>query len=156
MREATGSGAVGVSSTRAATGLALMAFLVGMPRYLIFTVQGNSALLEIFRVYVAAIRNRNLQLPENPDELYEISRSKAAPEVEFVSHRDRPFRFLDRMAILQALTAETPSPWRQVPGDTRGARQDGVGHGANLLQRHHHGHLPGPVPIPSPSSRAPP
>ncbi|KAI5003983.1 hypothetical protein ZWY2020_031226 [Hordeum vulgare] len=113
MREATGSGAVGASSTRAATGLALMAFLVGMPRYRIFTVQGSSALLEIFRVYVAAIRNRNLQLPENPDELYEISRSKAAPEVEFVSHRDRPFRFLDRAAIVQAPTAETPSPWRQ-------------------------------------------
>ncbi|KAI4989300.1 hypothetical protein ZWY2020_036617 [Hordeum vulgare] len=92
MREATGSGAVGASSTQAATGLALMAFLVGMPRYRIFTVQGSSVLLEIFRVYVAAIRNRNLQLPENPDELYEISRSKAAPEVEFVSHRDRPFR----------------------------------------------------------------
>lgn len=46
----------------------------------------------VFQVYVAAIRNRNLQLPENPDELYEISRSKASPETEFVAHRDKPFR----------------------------------------------------------------
>ncbi|KAE8795737.1 Peptide transporter PTR2 [Hordeum vulgare] len=84
-----------------------------MPRYRIFMVQGSSALLEIFRAYVAAIKNRNLQLPENPGEQYEIRRSKAAPEVEFVSHRDRPFTFQDRAAIVQAPTAETPSPWRQ-------------------------------------------
>jgi peptide/histidine transporter 3/4 len=43
-------------------------------------------------VYVAAIRNRKQQLPEDPDELYEISRSKASPDMEFLSHRDRPFR----------------------------------------------------------------
>jgi solute carrier family 15 (peptide/histidine transporter), member 3/4 len=45
-------------------------------------------------VYVAAFRNRNLPLPENPDELYEISRSKASPDTEFVAHRDKPFRLI--------------------------------------------------------------
>jgi peptide/histidine transporter 3/4 len=45
-----------------------------------------------FQVYVAAIRNWNLELPENPEELYEISRSKASPETEFVPHRNKPFR----------------------------------------------------------------
>jgi peptide/histidine transporter 3/4 len=43
-------------------------------------------------VYVAAVRNRKQQLPEDPDELYEISRNKASPDTEFVAHRDRPFR----------------------------------------------------------------
>jgi hypothetical protein len=31
-------------------GLALIAFLIGLPRYRIYTAQGSSALLEIFRV----------------------------------------------------------------------------------------------------------
>ncbi|PNT72860.1 protein NRT1/ PTR FAMILY 4.3 [Brachypodium distachyon] len=103
----------GFGAATGVMGLAVIAFVIGLPRYRIFTVQGSSALLEIFRVYVAAIRNRNLQLPENPDELYEISRSKASPETEFVAHRDKPFRFLDRAAIVQAPTGETPNPWRQ-------------------------------------------
>lgn len=105
----------GFGAATGVMGLALIAFLAGMPRYRIFTAQGSSALLQIFRVYVAAMRNRNLQLPENPEELYEMSRSKASPEVEFVSHRDRPFRFLDRAAIVRAPTTaeEAPSPWRQ-------------------------------------------
>ncbi|KAM0919168.1 hypothetical protein ACQ4PT_008372 [Festuca glaucescens] len=94
-------------------GLALIAFVIGLPRYRIYTAQGSSALLEIFRVYVAAIRNWNLELPENPEELYEISRSKASPETEFVPHRNKPFRFLDRAAIVQTPAGETPNPWRQ-------------------------------------------
>lgn len=93
-------------------------------------------------MYVAAFRNRNLQLPENPDELYEISRSKASPDTEFVAHRDRPFRliysspppctvspqdtsiddsflfgrvlrFLDRAAIVQTAKDAVPNPWCQ-------------------------------------------
>ncbi|KAE9460301.1 hypothetical protein C3L33_07797, partial [Rhododendron williamsianum] len=40
-------------------------------------------------VYVVAFRNRNLQLPEDPEELYEINRDmEAAPETEFLPHRD--------------------------------------------------------------------
>ncbi|XP_062180726.1 protein NRT1/ PTR FAMILY 4.5-like [Phragmites australis] len=96
--------------------LSLIVFVAGLPRYRIATVQGSSALLEIFQVYVAAFRNRSLELPENPDELYEISRSKASPDTEFVAHRDKPFRFLDRAAIIQApndATGATQSPWRQ-------------------------------------------
>ncbi|KAI5017670.1 hypothetical protein ZWY2020_042558 [Hordeum vulgare] len=124
-----------------------MAFL-GDARCTIFTVQATAPR----NLPCTLLRSeQELQPPRTPTS-YTRSGSKAAPEVEFVSHRDRPFRFLDRMAIVQALTAETPSPWRQVPGDTRGARQDGVGHGANLLQRHHHGHR-SPSSIPSPSVR---
>lgn len=85
----------GFAAATAVMGLAVVVFVAGLPRYRIATVQGSSALKEIFQVYVAAVRNRRQQLPEDPDELYEISRNKASPDTEFVSHRDRPFRFDD-------------------------------------------------------------
>ncbi|XWS12456.1 hypothetical protein CRYUN_Cryun37aG0090200 [Craigia yunnanensis] len=63
-------------------------------------------------VYVAAIRNRNLQLPENPLELYEIDKDKeAALEDDFLPHRD-VYRFLDKAAIQTAPKAQTPNPWK--------------------------------------------
>ena len=44
-------------------------------------------------MYVAAIRNRNLDLPEDPTELYEIDHDKeAAMEEDYLPHRDI-FRF---------------------------------------------------------------
>ena len=44
-------------------------------------------------MYVAAIRNRNLHLPEDPTELYEIDHdNEAVMEVEFLPHSDI-FRF---------------------------------------------------------------
>lgn len=47
----------------------------------------------LWQVYVAAFRNRNLRLPENPEELYEIHMDKeVAMEVEYLPHRDI-FRF---------------------------------------------------------------
>ncbi|OEL21492.1 Protein NRT1/ PTR FAMILY 4.3 [Dichanthelium oligosanthes] len=103
----------GFAAATGAMGLAVIVFIAGLPRYRIATVQGSSALTEIFQVYVAAFRNRNLQLPENPDELYEISRSEASPDTEFVAHRDKPFRFLDRAAIVQTAKDAAPNPWRQ-------------------------------------------
>jgi peptide/histidine transporter 3/4 len=45
--------------------------------------------LFIFKVYIAAIRNRNLPHPADSDELYEIEPDKeAAMEMEFLPHRD--------------------------------------------------------------------
>ncbi|KAL6616064.1 hypothetical protein ACP70R_038334 [Stipagrostis hirtigluma subsp. patula] len=104
----------GFAAATGVMGLAVLVFVAGLPRYRIAPVQGSSALAEICQVYVAAVRNRNLPLPENPDELYEISRSKAPPDTEFVAHRSKPFRFLDRAAIVQAVPKDdaTPSPWR--------------------------------------------
>ncbi|KAE8790051.1 Peptide transporter PTR2 [Hordeum vulgare] len=101
MREATDSDAMGASSTRAATGLALMAFLVGMPRYRIFTVQGSSALLEIFR---CTLLRSGTGTCSSLRTLTSYTRSAEAKLL---------LRFLDRAAIVQAPTAETPSPWRQ-------------------------------------------
>ncbi|KAG0539396.1 hypothetical protein BDA96_03G319100 [Sorghum bicolor] len=103
----------GFAAATGVMGLAVIVFIAGMPRYRIATVQGSSALKEICQVYVAAIRNRKQQLPEDPDELYEISRSKASPDMEFLSHRDRPFRFLDRAAIVQTDKDAAANPWRQ-------------------------------------------
>ncbi|KAL6845156.1 hypothetical protein ACP4OV_024651 [Aristida adscensionis] len=107
----------GFAAATGIMGLALLVFLAGLPRYRINPVQGSSALAKICQVYVAAARNRSLQLPEDPSDLYEISRSKASPDTEFVAHRDRPFRFLDRAAIVQAPKddggAAPASPWRQ-------------------------------------------
>ncbi|BAS74342.1 Os01g0748950, partial [Oryza sativa Japonica Group] len=103
----------GFGAATGVMGLALLVFIAGLPGYRISVVQGSTALLEILQVYVAAIRNRNMKLPENPDELYEISKSKAPPDTDFMAHRDKPFRFLDKAAIVQAPTDEAPSPWRQ-------------------------------------------
>lgn len=105
--------AKGFAAATGVMGLAVIVFIAGLPRYRIATVQGSSALKEIFQVYVAAVRNRKQQLPEDPNELYEISRNKASPETEFVAHRDRPFRFLDRAAIVQTDMDAAANPWRQ-------------------------------------------
>ncbi|KAI3408018.1 uncharacterized protein J3R85_020538, partial [Psidium guajava] len=97
--------------------LALVLFTVGLPMHRIQPVQGTSTIVEIVQVYVAAIRNRKLQLPEDPAELYEIDRdAEAAADEEFLPHRDT-FRFLDKAAVketpaLQHRQSETPNPWK--------------------------------------------
>jgi len=56
-------------------------------------------LATIFQVYVAAIRNRNLPLPANPNELYEIDKDKeAAVELEFQPHTDI-YRFYPTLCL---------------------------------------------------------
>ncbi|XP_057996987.1 protein NRT1/ PTR FAMILY 4.5-like [Hevea brasiliensis] len=98
--------------------LALVLFFAGLPMYRIQVVQGSSAITEIIQVYVAAILNRKLQLPEDSSELHEIDNDKeAALEAEFQPHTDT-FRFLDKAAIIQTTStgkdgrAEAPSPWK--------------------------------------------
>ncbi|KAK8514123.1 hypothetical protein V6N12_008839 [Hibiscus sabdariffa] len=101
---------VGFGSSSIAMFLALVFAVLGWPLYRIHVVQGTSAIVEIIQVFVAAIRNRNLQLPENPLELYEIDKDKeAAWEDELLPHRDI-YRFLDKAAI--QTTSQTPSPWK--------------------------------------------
>ncbi|KAG7959930.1 hypothetical protein I3843_10G093800 [Carya illinoinensis] len=85
--------------------------------WLIQVIQGNSPITEIIQVHVAAIRNRNLHLPEDPADLYEIENDKeAAVEAEFLPHRDI-FRFLDKAAVQPTSTGqdsrpEAPNPWK--------------------------------------------
>ncbi|XWS19759.1 hypothetical protein CRYUN_Cryun31cG0044600 [Craigia yunnanensis] len=91
--------------------LGVIIAVAGWPLYRIH-VQGTSVIVEIIQVYVAAIRNRNLQLPENPLELYEIGKdTEAALEDDFLPHRD-VYRFLDKAAIQTPSTPQTPDPWK--------------------------------------------
>jgi peptide/histidine transporter 3/4 len=51
--------------------------------------QGLFTFCSFFQVFVAAIRNRNLHLPQDHIELYEIDKDKeAAVKAEFLPHRD--------------------------------------------------------------------
>ncbi|KAK7852428.1 protein nrt1/ ptr family 4.3, partial [Quercus suber] len=78
---------------------AIIVFAIGLPMYRI-------------QVYVAAIRNRNLDLPEDLTKLYEIDHDhEAAMETEFLPHRDI-FRFLDKAAIQHGNLEEAPNPWK--------------------------------------------
>ncbi|KAJ0844961.1 putative proton-dependent oligopeptide transporter family, MFS transporter superfamily [Helianthus annuus] len=92
--------------------LGAIIFISGLPRYRIYVVQGSSAITELLQVYVAAIRNRNLQLPEDPSELHEtpILDREAATHHEFLPHRD-VYRWLDKAAIRSNET-EPPNPWK--------------------------------------------
>ncbi|KAF8029402.1 hypothetical protein BT93_E1952 [Corymbia citriodora subsp. variegata] len=70
-----------------------------LPLYRIQIVQKSSAIIEIIQVPVAAISKRDLQLPEDPTELYELDKDgEAALEAELLPHTDN-FRFLDKAAI---------------------------------------------------------
>ncbi|KAK3006529.1 hypothetical protein RJ639_015902, partial [Escallonia herrerae] len=95
--------------------LGVIVLAAGLPQYRIYVTQKSSAMTEIIQVYIAAYRNRKLQLPQDPNELYEINRDKeAALEEEFLPHRD-VYRFLDKAAIqrpYQPNKPETPNPWK--------------------------------------------
>ncbi|XP_061356393.1 protein NRT1/ PTR FAMILY 4.5-like [Gastrolobium bilobum] len=105
----------GISTIAVVLGTIIFAF--GLPMYRIHVTKTTSGIIEIIQVYIAAIRNRNLPLPEDPRELYEIEQDKeAAVEIEYLPHRDI-LRFLDRAAIqresdVQPETPEAPNPWK--------------------------------------------
>ncbi|KAG9149838.1 hypothetical protein Leryth_026651 [Lithospermum erythrorhizon] len=79
--------------------MGVIVFGSGLPTYRLHVVQGTSVIKEILQAYVAAIRNSQLQLPEDPSSLYEIQPDKeSVVEAEFLPHSDR-FRFLDKAAV---------------------------------------------------------
>ncbi|KAI3680851.1 hypothetical protein L6452_35628 [Arctium lappa] len=91
--------------------LGALILVFGLPQYRIYVVQGSSAITEILQVYVAAVRNRKLQFPEDPSELHEIPMDKeAALHEEFLPHRD-VYRWLDKAAI-RSDDSESPNPWK--------------------------------------------
>nr|GLL45909.1 protein NRT1/ PTR FAMILY 4.5-like [Ipomoea trifida] len=87
-------------------------FSAGLPFYRIYVIQGSSAITRVVQVYVAAMRNRNLQLPADSSVLYEISKDReAANETDFLPHTDK-YRFLDRAAIQTSPEqSQNPNPW---------------------------------------------
>nr|XP_027191491.1 protein NRT1/ PTR FAMILY 4.5-like isoform X2 [Cicer arietinum] len=93
--------------------LATIIFAFGLPLYRIHVAQRTNCIIEILQVYIAAIRNRNIPLPADSIELYEIEQDKeAAMELEYVPHRDI-FRFLDKAAIeRKSEKQEVPNPWK--------------------------------------------
>jgi hypothetical protein len=83
-----------MDSSQICTGLILNKDLNELIKVNLFTFFSFS-----IQVYVAAIRNRNLHLPEDHTELYEIDVDKeAALEAEFLPHRD-VFRFYPNLSI---------------------------------------------------------
>ncbi|KAF5189042.1 NRT1/ PTR FAMILY 4.4 [Thalictrum thalictroides] len=72
-------------------------------------VPGDSALLRIFQVLVVMVRNRNKQLQENINELYETRDEECGLNVVHILHTDQ-FRLLDKAAILSI--GENPIKWR--------------------------------------------
>ncbi|XP_073027146.1 protein NRT1/ PTR FAMILY 4.5-like [Primulina eburnea] len=92
----------------------LVIFATGLPWYRIHVINGSSALSAIVQVYVAATRNRNLILPDDFSDLYEINKDmEAANQPEVLPHTNA-FRFLDKAAILTPSTqnSERPNPWK--------------------------------------------
>ncbi|XP_054818529.1 protein NRT1/ PTR FAMILY 4.5-like isoform X1 [Prosopis cineraria] len=77
-------------------------------------VPKGSPLVRIIQVFVAAFRNRKLQIPENEEELHEILEIKGEDNQEILKRTDQ-FRFLDRAAIIRsttdAATAISSGPW---------------------------------------------
>ncbi|KAL8460749.1 hypothetical protein ACS0TY_032311 [Phlomoides rotata] len=93
---------------------AIIVFAFGLPHYRIHVVNGSSALIEIAQVYVAAVRNRKLQLPEDSTQLHESEIDKeAAIQADFLPHTNA-FSFLDKAAIHASSEEEPqkPSPWK--------------------------------------------
>ncbi|KAJ0017564.1 hypothetical protein Pint_10169 [Pistacia integerrima] len=106
--------------------LAVIIFGAGLPLYRIQVAQGTSAIIEILQVYVAAIRNRKLQFPEDPMELYEIKDKEAAIKTEFLPHRD----------IFSDKSPEPTPPYgeQQPPGAPMTMYQHLLDKGAQMMQ----------------------
>ncbi|CAJ2677305.1 unnamed protein product [Trifolium pratense] len=95
---------------------ATILFASGLSLYRIHVAQKANAIIELLQVYTAAIRNINLPLPADSEDLYEIEQDKeAAMEIEFLPHRNT-LRFLDKAAIkandVQLEKQENPNPWK--------------------------------------------
>ncbi|XP_059627691.1 protein NRT1/ PTR FAMILY 4.5-like [Cornus florida] len=90
---------------------AIAGFLVlalGKSTYLVQPL-ANSPIAKIAQVIVVAIRNRGLLVPENSEQLYEISDKERDPSEEKISHTNQ-FRSLDKAAIVGE--GVNPGPWR--------------------------------------------
>ncbi|GMY28583.1 protein NRT1/ PTR FAMILY 4.5-like [Fagus crenata] len=76
----------------------------------------GSPLLRILQVFVVAIQNRKLPIPENAEELHEIHDKETRIHDEILQ-RTEQFSFLDRAAIIRSThdsttTTTTQGPWR--------------------------------------------
>ncbi|KAF9619969.1 hypothetical protein IFM89_010585 [Coptis chinensis] len=75
-------------------------------------VPGDSALLRVFQVLAVMVKNRNEQLPENSNALYEPYDQESVLSKEEIPHTDQ-FRLLDKAAILP--NGVKPGKWKVCP-----------------------------------------
>ncbi|KAK6115895.1 hypothetical protein DH2020_008164 [Rehmannia glutinosa] len=88
--------------------MALLVLSVGRSSYR-HNVPKGSPLTRILQVFVAAIRNRNLPLPDRAEELHEVH-DKEAEQTEILQRTDQ-FRFLDHAAIVRQ-SQDTTTTWK--------------------------------------------
>lgn len=73
-----------------ATFIGFVILAIGKPFYrIVEPTPANSPIIRIAQVISAAIKNRRLALPENPDELYEISEKEKDFGEEIISHTNQ-------------------------------------------------------------------
>lgn len=77
--------------------LSILSICMGKSFYRNNTPKG-SPLIRIIQVFVAAFRNRKLQIPENTEEMHEIHEKERGDSYEILKRTDQ-FRFLDRAAV---------------------------------------------------------
>ncbi|OMP09437.1 Proton-dependent oligopeptide transporter family [Corchorus olitorius] len=95
-----------ISTVAAFIGFLVLAF--GKPLYrLRQPTPADSPIIRIAQVIVAAIKNRRLALPENPDELYHINEKEKGFREEIISHTNQ-FSWLDKAAIVPKDSKATP------------------------------------------------
>ncbi|OIT04092.1 PREDICTED: protein NRT1/ PTR FAMILY 4.5-like [Nicotiana attenuata] len=96
-----------------AVGLAILLLTMGNPFYR-NNIPKGSPLMRITQVFVAAFRNRNLQLPQNKEDLHQIKSREPENGIEILQRTDQ-FKFLDRAAILrtkqEASTSSAHGQW---------------------------------------------
>ncbi|KAH0720190.1 hypothetical protein KY290_005101 [Solanum tuberosum] len=80
----------------ATTFLGFIIFVFGKPFYQLQLPAQTPPLTRILQVIVAAIRNRKLQLPDNPQQLYEKDSDSSDPKI---AHTNQ-FRCLDKAAVV--------------------------------------------------------
>ncbi|KAK6940625.1 Proton-dependent oligopeptide transporter family [Dillenia turbinata] len=86
--------------------IALIIFLFGTPFYR-HKMPAGSPMTTIARVFVAAVRKRNVTVPNDPKDLYELSLDEYSKLGKFIIDHTPSYRFLDRAAVKTGQT----SPW---------------------------------------------
>eukprot|EP01018_Ginkgo_biloba_P032794 Gb_24461 [translate_table: standard] len=92
---------IGFGSCVGAVFAAIVSLVLGLPRYRNQIPQG-SPLTRIAQVLIASFRNRNLPLPDDERELYEVHGREATLQTEFLRNTNQ-FRYLDKAAIVVPL-----------------------------------------------------
>ncbi|KAL7605133.1 hypothetical protein Lser_V15G18876 [Lactuca serriola] len=78
--------------------VAALFLLMGKSTYRSYVPKGESPILRILKVFVVAIRNRNIPIPETTEELHEIHDKEAD-----IVQRTNQFRCLDKAAVITTL-----------------------------------------------------